>query len=267
MSTPRGSRPGAGRPAGERPPGGRSDDRRADDRRREDRRADDRRRADRRADDEGAGDGRAGAERGRGGRLSGWLTDGRRGRTVALAVLALTVAQLLVATLVPGLDRFEGKAFAARLVAYPLMMLLVPAFYLAHRRRNDDGTPLPWGPFALLMLPFAIDVTGNTLDLYDAVGWWDDANHFVNWFLLALGAGLLLAAVPVTPRWALGVLVAGVGALLAVGWELAEYWTFIRGGTELDTAYTDTLGDEVLGCLGAAIAGFVIFRRAGDRAR
>jgi len=184
---------------------------------------------------------------------------GRRGPGPALAVLAVTVGQLLVATLWPGLERFEGKAFAARLFAYPVLMVLVPALWARLGRR-----PLPWGAFALLMLPFAIDVTGNTLDLYDAVSWWDDASHFVNWFLLALGSGLLLARGGVRPVWALAVLVAGVGALLAVGWELAEYVTFIRNGTELDTAYTDTLGDEALGCLGAILAAALVGWPARD---
>jgi uncharacterized membrane protein YjdF len=171
-------------------------------------------------------------------------------------LLALTVGQLAVATFVPGIDRFAGKAFGARLLAYPVLMLLVPALYAKWGRR-----PLPWAAFALIMAPFAIDVTGNTLDLYDSVSWWDDANHFVNWFLLALGAGLLLRRAGVRPRWALALVVAGVGALLAIGWELAEYWTFIRHGTELDTAYTDTLGDEALGTLGAAIAAGLVARR------
>jgi hypothetical protein len=57
-------------------------------------------------------------------------------------------------------------------------------------------------------------------------------------------------------------MVAGIGALLAVVWELGEWYTFIRHGTELDTAYEDTLFDEVLGSLGGAIAGLVIARRA-----
>jgi hypothetical protein len=180
-----------------------------------------------------------------------------RGFWLAAAVLAVTVGQLLAATLAPGLERFAGKAFAARLFAYPVLMLLVPALWARFGRR-----PLPWGAFALLMLPFAIDVTGNTLDLYDSVSWWDDANHLVNWFLLALGSGLLLHRGGVRPAWALVVLVAGVGALLAVGWELAEYVTFIRNGTELDTAYTDTLGDEALGCAGAIAAATLVGWRA-----
>jgi hypothetical protein len=189
----------------------------------------------------------------------GAVTD-RRGWWAAVALLAGTVGQLLVATLVPGLPQFEGKAFAGRLLAYPVLMLLVPALWALHRRRRGGRDPLPWGAFALLMLPFFVDVTGNTLDLYDRVSWWDDANHLVNWFFLSLGAGLLLARGDVRPRWALGLLVAGLGALLAVGWEAAEWFTFIRHGTELGAAYTDTLGDEVLGCLGAALAGLLTVR-------
>jgi hypothetical protein len=49
--------------------------------------------------------------------------------------------------------------------------------------------------------------------------------------------------------------------MMAIGWEVGEHYAFIRNGTELDTAYTDTLGDEVLGMLGASIAGLIIARR------
>ncbi|MGA8980973.1 MAG: hypothetical protein WB473_17840, partial [Pedococcus sp.] len=112
--------------------------------------------------------------------------DLRRGRTcpwwVPALVLVATVGQLLVATFATGLPQFEGKAFGARLLAYPVLMLVVPAAWFAlHRRRRPA---VPWGAFALVMAPFLIDVTGNTLDLYDSVTWWDDANHFVNWALL-----------------------------------------------------------------------------------
>jgi hypothetical protein len=181
---------------------------------------------------------------------------------VALIILGLTVAQLAVATFVPGLPQFEGKAFGARLAAYPALMLLPPVAWVVVRRLRGGSAPLPWAGFAWIMAPFLVDVTGNSLDLYDSIVWWDDANHLVNWFLLSLGAGLLLSRGGIRPRWALGVLVAGVGALLAVGWELGEWYTFIRHGTELGTAYTDTLGDEALGTLGGAVAGVVIWRRA-----
>jgi hypothetical protein len=207
-----------------------------------------------------------------------------RARASTLFVLVATVLQLAVAATVSGLPQFEGKGFGARLVFYPALMLLVPAAWWGHfrmrarlGRRSGEAVAAtgavsaagaaPWAGFALLMTPFLVDVTGNTLDLYDTIWWWDDANHAVNWFMLSLGAGLLLERGDVRPRWALGLLVAGLGAALAIGWELGEWWAFIRHGTELDTAYTDTLGDEAFGTLGAAVAGVVVATRRGTRAR
>ncbi len=178
-----------------------------------------------------------------------------RARRVATTLFVLTVGQLAVATFVPGLPQFEGKAFGSRLVAYPLLMAAPVLVWLLIALRRGSRSPLPWPAFAFLAAPFLVDVTGNTLDLYDTVDWWDDANHFANWLLLGLGVGLMLRRAEVRPTWVLGVAVAGIGAVLAILWELAEWWTFIRHGTELDTAYLDTLGDEALGMLGAAVAG------------
>ena len=60
--------------------------------------------------------------------------------------------------------------------------------------------------------------------------------------------------------------VTGLGAVLAIGWELGEWYTFIRHGTELDTAYEDTLGDLTLGTLGAFVAGLALWRWVRSRA-
>ena len=174
-------------------------------------------------------------------------------------ILALTVGQLAVAEWWPGIDRFADKAFGARLLAYPLLMLLTPAiWWLVNRRRVPRPDP-PYGAFSLVMLPFLVDVTGNSLDLYDSLTWWDDANHFVNWFLLLSGLGLLLTG-SVRPRWAVVLVICGLGAILAIGWEVGEWWTFIRHGTELDTAYEDTLGDMALGTVGSVVAGLLLLR-------
>jgi hypothetical protein len=183
---------------------------------------------------------------------------------VPALVLVLTVAQLGVAEWWPGIERFADKAFGARLVAYPVLMLLAPAIWWLVVRRKDRTAPPPYAAFTLIMVPFLVDVTGNSLDLYDSIVWWDDFNHWFNWLLLLWGIGLLIGA-RVQPTWALVVLVTGLGAILAIGWELGEWWTFIRHGTELDTAYEDTLGDLSLGTLGALCAGFVLLvhRRVG----
>lgn len=180
-----------------------------------------------------------------------------RARLVAAAVLAATLVQLVVAAFVPGLPQFEGKGFAARLVLYPVMMLLVPALWWWQAR--DRQRP-PWYGFTLVMTPFLIDVTGNTLDLYDRVVWFDDALHFGNWFLLTLGLALVVHADRLRPAWARTLVIVGGGALLAVGWEVGEWFAFIRYGTELATAYQDTLGDEVLGTSGSALAAVVLPR-------
>ena len=188
---------------------------------------------------------------------------------VPVLVIALTVGQLAVAEWVPGIERFADKAFGARLIAYPLLMLVAPAiWWVATRRREPRPAQMwssaPYGAFTLIMLPFLIDVTGNSLDLYDSQVWWDDFNHFFNWFLLLTGIGLLICG-QVRPPWAVVILVCGLGAILAIGWERGEWWTFIRHGTEIDTAYEDTLGDETLGTLGALLAGVVVARAQAPR--
>jgi hypothetical protein len=173
---------------------------------------------------------------------------------VAMIILALTVAQLALGAFA-GLQQYEGKGFGYRLVVYPFLMLLVPAVWWW---RTRDASTLPWGAFALIMSPFFIDITGNTLDLYDSFEPWDNINHFVNWMLLLWGCGLLIARADVQPRWLLVFGITGLGAILAVAWELGEWYTFIRRGTELDGAYQDTLSDELLGTLGAFIAAMIV---------
>ncbi|QIG42823.1 hypothetical protein G5V58_08610 [Nocardioides anomalus] len=174
-------------------------------------------------------------------------------------VLAVTVAELVAAVVVVG-DQFDDKGWAVRLVAYPALMLVGPlAWWLARGRRGPGGaaTRAPYAAFGLLMLPFLSDTTANWLDLFRRVGWWDDLSHFAHWFLLAAGLSLLLVD-HVRPRWVLVPLVAGVGAVLALGWELGEYALFIRAGKEAGGAYRDTLGDETLGTTGALLAALIV---------
>ncbi|AXT85105.1 hypothetical protein C6I20_07865 [Aeromicrobium sp. A1-2] len=186
-----------------------------------------------------------------------------RGLLAAAAIFALTVVQLTVGAF-GGLEQFDGKGFGYRLIVYPVLMLIIPATWWWRTRGRTTVGELPWGASALIMSPFLVDVTGNTIDLYDRVEWWDNANHFVNWVLLLWGCGLLLRLVWTGPTWTLVLTITGLGAVLAIGWEIGEWYTFIRRGTELDGAYEDTLSDELLGTLGALLAGLIVGRTRRD---
>lgn len=173
---------------------------------------------------------------------------------VALLLFVATVAQLAVGTFVPGIDRFEDKAFGFRLVLAGVAMLALPVGWLLARRRRPDLPPVPWWACALIVASFFFDALGNSLDLYDSWEPFDNVSHLVTWFLLLWGLGLVLAMTSIRPRWALGLAIVGLGAALAIVWEAGEWLTFIRQGKELDGAYEDTLSDLVLGLLGSAVA-------------
>ena len=171
-----------------------------------------------------------------------------------VGVKLLTVAGLLLAVTHPHWQQFEGKAVTGRLVGYPLALLVVPAVVALVRRRRRLDYPVLVD--LLVSLPFFIDVAGNVADAYDSISWFDDACHFVNWALL-LGAVAL--TLPRSMPFAAGLgLVAGLGSLTALVWELVEYVTFIHDSPERATAYTDTLGDMTLGTTGATLAGALV---------
>ena len=172
---------------------------------------------------------------------------------VNLAVKALLVGLLLFAVF-SGAEQFEGKAMEGRALTYPIAVVVVPLVWWLWGRRR--GWEYPYLLDILLVLPFLIDTAGNALDLYDTIDWWDDFNHFLNWGLLTAAFGQLLVRLPIG-RLNAAALAVGFGAFTALLWEIAAYFTFIRGGPEEATAYTDTLGDMVLGVTGSAIAALI----------
>jgi hypothetical protein len=111
-------------------------------------------------------------------------------------------------------------------------------------------------------MPFLIDTTGNALNLYDTIDWWDDANHFVNWAILTTGFLLALRSFRLGAL-NLALLGIGFGATVAILWEIMEYYTFIHDSAELGTAYTDTLGDLGLGLAGSVVASTFVVLATG----
>jgi hypothetical protein len=182
-----------------------------------------------------------------------------------LAVKAALVGLLLFAVARPDLPQFGGKGVLARALAYPVAALIVPVAWWVVQWRRGRPVSYPYALDVLLVLPFLIDTAGNAANLYDTIGWWDDANHFVNWAILVAAFGQLLLRLPVG-RLELVALAIGFGAVTAVLWEFGEYLTFIRNNeSELRTAYTDTLGDLALGLSGSVLAAVLTarFARAG----
>ena len=88
--------------------------------------------------------------------------------------------------------------------------------------------------------------------------------HLVNWALLT--AGVLVGFVRRDLGRGLFVLVAvGFGGAAALCWEVGEYAAFIRHSPELQTAYTDTLGDLTLGTLGSVVAALIVHQGLRQR--
>jgi hypothetical protein len=179
--------------------------------------------------------------------------DTTRWRPLALILKALLAALLVPALLFPQWDRFADKAMGARAIAYPAAVILVWAIWALRGRRGA----FPWDIDALLTAPFVIDVAGNAADLYDTVSWFDDACHYGNWLLLATAAGRALRRWSTLPPAALALSCAGIGAITAILWEFFEYGVFILDTPESVTIYRDTIGDLMLGLLGATTAGLL----------
>ena len=188
----------------------------------------------------------------------------RWARPLDLAAKALFVACCLWIWLHLGDPQYAGKGFDSRLIGYPIGVLLVPIGWWIAQVRAKRKIAFPWLADALITLPFVTDLLGNIFDLFDTVAAFDDVLHFLNWFLLAAGIGALLLRSRLSPGGIFAAVIA-FGASAAILWEGGEWLTFIRFGTELNTAYQDTLLDEHLGLLGATLAAIGMYVMAKRR--
>ena len=190
------------------------------------------------------------------------FSSGRVPLAIDLAIKIATVGLLAWAVANPDLPQFRDKAFTGRAIACPIALLIVPVgWWLFGRRR----IPFPVAADILFGLPFLIDVVGNALNLYDAVDWWDDANHLVNWALHTSAVGLLLRYGHWTPATR-AALAFGYAVTSAVLWEFAEFVTFVPNSPEAATAYVDTLFDLANGMVGGLIGAIATSRLPGAAA-
>ncbi|MBC9733716.1 hypothetical protein [Nocardioides marmotae] len=177
-------------------------------------------------------------------------------RSLDVGAKALLVLLLGLALAHPEASGLEGKGAEARAIGYPLLAFSIPAVWFFYWRERAS---FPWLPDLLVTLTCFSDTLGNRMDLYNRIVWFDDWMHFVN-------LGLLTAAVLLLTMHRS----AGLGAVVerslafaataAIAWELAEYAAFLSRHSERRHAYADTLGDLVLGVLGAVVAAGVVHR-------
>jgi hypothetical protein len=175
-------------------------------------------------------------------------------RAADVTAKVVLVWMLVSALIDPDLANLRDKAAEARAIGYPLLAFTVPAIWLLWWKERAS---FPWLADLMVTITCFSDILGNRMDLYDAVVWFDDWMHFANTGLLA-GAVILLTLHRSTPFHRVVERALAFGATAAIAWELAEYVAFIRGGTERSFAYTDTLGDLVLGTLGSVVAAVLI---------
>jgi hypothetical protein len=181
------------------------------------------------------------------------------GNVVAKAVLAALLAHAAVH---PDLPQYADKAMGYRLLVYPLAALAVPSWWaLRGRGRYPHAVDL------CLTAPFLLDTAGNSANLYDSVGWWDDAMHVATWVPWVMAFGFVVAP-RVPQRWVVAGLVVGFGAVTHIGWELGEYVTFVQDHpTEAMSAYRDTIGDLALSIVGSVLGALAVVAigRSDDR--
>jgi hypothetical protein len=175
---------------------------------------------------------------------------------VALVFIGKVLVVLSVVRVVsdPSWAHLDGKAPYARAVMYPLWTVFVPVVWTMLRRA---GRHYPWVADGLVTLTCLTDLAGNRLDLYNSVTWFDDAMHVLNAGLVSV-ALVLMTQQPSASLSAIVHECISWGVTASLVWELFEYGTFLTRSTEWTTAYSDTIGDLVLGWLGAAGAAAVL---------
>jgi hypothetical protein len=162
-----------------------------------------------------------------------------------VAILVFTVDALVNA----GDERFVGKALGPRNVGIFLgLSMLLPILHWVYKR----WTTYPFWYDAFYLSVFALDMAGNTLDLYNRIEWWDHVPHFHGPGALAV---VLMGAFGLPALSALG-----VSTFLHVLLEVQEYYGDVVLGTHNVKGIADSINDLAYGLAGVATYSFVAHR-------
>lgn len=179
-----------------------------------------------------------------------------------VAVRLAIVYWLAEAWLLRDDPRFAGKAIPERnTVIVGLLSLLIPALWV---RARAPRPAFPVGLDLVYLSIFALDMGGNSFDLYARYRYFDLIPHFHS-----TGAfSLVAAAWWVSRRDAAGaaahrgllettLAAAGVATMVHVVLEAQEYYTDVLAGTINVGGVADTTNDLAVGLLGALLYGWL----------
>jgi len=162
-----------------------------------------------------------------------------------LSILAFTVDALVNA----ADQRFEGKALGPRNVGILLgLSMLFPILHFIYKRW--ERYPL-WYDNLYLSI-FWLDMSGNSLNLYNSVEWWDHIPHFHGPGALAM---VLVGAFGLAPLAA-----AGLATILHVILECWEYYGDVLLHTHNVKGIADSIND-----LSYGVAGMVVYTLIAKR--
>lgn len=177
---------------------------------------------------------------------------GRRSGALALNIaVRASIAYFLVEALRhPDDPRFAGKAIPWRnLLIVGGLSLLFPALHLWRR----PWPRYPWGHDDLYLSIFALDMAGNSFNLYNRFTYFDVIPHFHGTGALA---AVLRGAFGLSPPRAMAITTLIHGLL-----EAQEYATDVLAGTHNVRGAWDTRNDMLAGLLGTLLYAGPSWRR------
>lgn len=177
-------------------------------------------------------------------------------------LLRLAIAYFLIeAILLPNDPRFAGKAIPLRnlIIVGGLSMLFPMLWWIrnkANERKAKAKADYPFGTDILYLSIFALDMAGNSFNLYDTVNGFDLLAHFHGTGALAAVVLLIFAArkaagkINVTGKELL-LLAIGTATIVHVALEAQEYYTDVLAGTHNVGGISDTVNDLIAGLIGS----------------
>lgn len=129
--------------------------------------------------------------------------------------------------------------------------------------------PLPGQLQALTLSSLVASAWVALLGGFQQVPWLDVVAHTLITGMLAAGAVALLTGPPLRPRGSgpaldrrvdVVLLTTGLGSLLAVIWEIAEWVGHVYVDSAVFVSYDDTIGDLAAGLVGSLLAGVLLGR-------